>query len=154
MDSPLASPLQQQGPLVAQTTAAPQQQPAPSYDLSNYNSAVKQMQLNPQEQALYQMHLQNLHGSGGVDNPPDATNPQGSRSSLLQTTFEINGKVYNIPTVWGGKILPPDQALQMAKQYGLEKFPSYSSEQEAEARYQQMHDYMDKDTGAYLQSKK
>jgi glyoxylate carboligase len=116
--------------------------------MSNYNAAVSQMQLNPQEQALYQMHLSNLYGTGGVNNA------DGSRSSLYQTTFEIEGKNYVIPTVWGGKILPPDQALQMAKQYGLDKFPSYGSDEEAEARYQQMHGYMEKDTAAYLQGRK
>ena len=122
--------------------------------MSNYKAAVAQINLNPQEQALYQMHLQNLYGSGGVNNLPDAQNPQGSRSTLYQSTFEIDGKNYVIPTVWGGKILPPDQALQMARQYGLDKFPSYGSDKEAEARYQQMHGFMEKSAQAYFQGKK
>ena len=154
MDSPLAptSPLAPPASPLASTTAspAPASAPAaaPTYDMSNYQAATQQMKLNPQEQALYQMHLQNLHGPGGVDNP------DGSRSTLYQTTFELDGKNYVIPTVWGGKILPPDQALQMAKQYGLDKFPAYGSDKEAEARYQQMHKFMEQDTAAYFQTRK
>lgn len=106
------------------------------------------MKLTPQEQELYQRHLTNLYGIGGVDNP------DGSRSSLYQMTMEIGGKVYSLPTVWNGKILPPEQALQMAKQYGLDKFPSYETEQEAQARYDQLHGYMEKDTAAFLGGRK
>jgi hypothetical protein len=156
MPSPLAADPTQVSPLAAQngpaapaTQLAPQPAPAaPTYDMANYNAATQQMKLNPQEQALYQMHLQNLHGTGGVDNP------DGSRSTLYQTTFELDGKNYVIPTVWGGRILPPDQALQMAKQYGIDKFPSYASDQEAEARYQQMHQFMEQDTAAYFKNRK
>ena len=94
------------------------------------------------------MHLTNLYGKGGVNNP------DGSRSTLYQMTAEINGKTYVLPTVWNGQILSPQQALQQAQQYGLDKFPSYGSEQEAEARYQQMHNYMERDTETYLAGQK
>jgi hypothetical protein len=149
-DSPLASPLNSSaGPLGPPNAAAqqPQAPPAASPDLTNYNAANTAMKMNPQEQALYQMHLQNLHGSGGVDNP------DGSRSTLYQITVQFGDKTMVLPTVWGGKILPPDQAIQMAKQYGLDKFPSYGSDQEAQARYDQMHNYMEQDTAAYLKSR-
>jgi hypothetical protein len=153
MPSPLAADPTQLSPLAAQNNSAPAatapaSTAAPSYDMTNYNAANTQLKLNPQEQALYQMHLQNLHGAGGVDNP------DGSRSTLYQTTFELDGKNYVIPTVWGGKILTPDQAQQMAKQYGIDKFPSYGSDQEAEARYQQMHGFMEQDTAAYMKNRK
>ena len=157
MPSPLASDPTQTSPLAAQNAPrqqAPPQPAAPSYDMSNFQAATQQMKLNPQEQALYQMHLQNLYGAGGVDNDGSDPNlPAGSRSTLYQTTFEVEGKNYVVPTVWGGKILPPDQAFQMAQQYGLDKFPAYPSDQEAEVRYQQMHGYMEKDTATYLKSK-
>ena len=151
MPSPLASPLSAvSGPLGPMPAApAPVQQPQQSAapDLTNFNAANQAMKMSPQEQALYQMHLQNLHGPGGVDNP------DGSRSSLYQTTVEIEGKTYSLPTVWNGQIVSPQQAVQNAQQYGLDKFPSYSSDQEAQARYDQMHDYMEKDTAAYLKNR-
>ena len=147
-DSPLASPLGLSASPLGPSPAAPTQ-PAQSTapDLTNFNAASQAMKMNPQEQALYQMHLQNLHGSGGVDNP------DGSRSTLYQITAQFGDKTYVLPTVWGGKILPPDQAIQMAKQYGLDKFPAYGSDQEAQDRYDQMHNYMEQDTAAYLKSR-
>ena len=115
---------------------------------SSFEQAKTDLNLNPQEQALYQRHLTNLTGAGGVDNP------DGSRSSLFQSSVEVEGKTYNIPTVWDGKILKPADALARAKQEGIDKFPSYGSEDEAEARYGQMHDYMEKDTGQFLAARK
>lgn len=135
MPSPLALDQTQRSPMAPEH--AP---PRPRQD--NFNAAMADMKLNPQEQNLYQMHLENLHGPGGV------TNPDGSRSTLFQTTIEMDGKTYVLPTVWGGKIVSPDNAVQFARQYGLEKFPTYGSVDEAEARYQQMHQYMERDMGA------
>ncbi len=113
--------------------------------MGNYDAANKSLGMNPQEQALYQRHLTNLWGSGGVDNP------NGSRSSLFQmSTQGPDGRTYNLPTVYNGQILPPDAAYQQAQQQGLQNFPSYGSGDEAEARYQQMHGFMDKDTGAFF----
>jgi hypothetical protein len=155
MASPLAIDQTMVSPLAAQNAPAGAQAqtpapvaPAPSPDMANFNAAMQQMKLNPQEQSLYQMHLQNLHGPGGVDNA------DGSRSTLYQITAEIGGKTYVLPTVWNGQILQPEQAVQMARQYGLDKFPTYATEDEAEARYQKMHDYMEKDTAAYLKGRK
>jgi hypothetical protein len=115
---------------------------------TSFEQAKADLKLTPQEQNLYQRHLTNLTGPGGVDNP------DGSRSSLLQTTVESDGKTYNIPTVWDGKTHTGDEAWQHAKQEGLDKFPSYASEDEAEARYGRMHDYMEQDTGRFLQARK
>lgn len=105
------------------------------------------MKLTPQEKSLYQRHLTNLTGSGGVDNP------DGSRSTLFQASIEHDGKTYNIPTVWNGRILPIDQAITHVEKEGWDKFPAYANEQEAEARYQEMHKYMERDTGAFLRSR-
>jgi hypothetical protein len=110
---------------------------------SSLAAANEAMKLTPQEQALYQRHLTNLYGSGGV------TNANGSRSTLFQTSVEQDGKTYNIPTVWDGKILPPADAVKRAVAEGLDKFPSYGSEAEAEARYNKMHDFMERDTAQY-----
>ena len=113
-------------------------------DQTYFNAAHKALNLTPEEQALYQTHLTNLYGPGGVDHP------DGSRSSLYQLSFGQDGKFYNVPTVYGGQILSPDDAIARARQQGLSNFPSYGSEDEAESRYQAMHDYMGRDTQRYL----
>lgn len=100
--------------------------------------------LTPQEKFLYNMHLQNLNGTGKI------VHPDGSISSLLQMSFEKDGKFYNIPTVWGGQQLEPNDAIKAAEKVGLNKFPSYGSEEEAEARYEAMHDFLGQDTGDFI----
>jgi hypothetical protein len=119
--------------------------PQPGPRTENRNAAQTELNMTPEERALYDRHLGNLYGKGGVDNP------DGSRSTLYQANVDIDGKSYNIPTVYDGKIVPVDEAVARAKQQGLDKFPSYPTPDAAEARYMQMHDYMDKDTGAYFQ---
>jgi hypothetical protein len=125
---------------------------------SHINEADDALTLNPQEKSLYQRHLRNLYGSGGVDNP------DGTRSTLFQSVQEHNGKFYNIPTVWDGKIetqpwtnpntgetmpMPNDTALKNVEKAGWDSFPSYDTPEEADARYNQMHDFMQKDTIDY-----
>ena len=56
--------------------------------LGNYRAADKALKLTPEEQALYRRHLENLWGSGGVDNP------DGSRSSLYQAVEQGPGGQY------------------------------------------------------------
>jgi hypothetical protein len=143
MPSSLASPLDP-----AATTglgpapfAPPSSTPAPQQNLTNFNAANTAMKLTPQEQNLYQMHLKNL-AAGGV------ANPAGGTSTLYQITVQFGDKTLVIPTVWNGKIVPPEQAIELVRQYGLDKFPAYDSEQAAQARYDQMHAYMEKDLTA------
>jgi hypothetical protein len=121
---------------------------------NHFNEAMKDLKMNEQEQFLYQMHLKNLHGNSGVDHPPNRENPEGARSSLMQTTVTFGDRTYNIPTVWGGKILPVKDAIEQARKEGLDKFPSYSTREEAESRYNKMHGYMEKDTKDYLRNKR
>lgn len=102
------------------------------------------MTLSPEEKFLYNTHLQNLNGTGKI------VHPDGSISSLLQMSFEQDGKFYNIPTVVGGKQLAPNDAIKAAEQVGLDKFPAYNSEEEAEARYEAMHEFLGKDTGDFI----
>lgn len=113
---------------------------------SHFHSANANMLLTPQEQDLYLRHLSNLWGAGGVDNP------DGSRSSLSQMGIGIDGRTYNLPTVYEGRHLSPEDAIARAHTQGFGLFPSYSSEDEAERRYQQMHDYMAQDTADYLRA--
>jgi muramidase (phage lysozyme) len=115
--------------------------------LAEANAALN---LTPQEQALYQRHFSNLYGAGGVTNDgSDPDLPKGSRSTLYQSSVEHDGKTYNVPTVWDGKILPIGDALKRVEAEGWDKFPSYGSDDEAEARYGKMHDFMEKDTQQY-----
>jgi hypothetical protein len=104
--------------------------------------------LNPQEQNLYRHHLGNLVGPGGVDQP------NGARSTVLQMSFERNDRTYNIPTVWNGKVLEPDEAIKRATASGLNNFPSYRDEDTAEARYQRMHAFMNEDVRGLMQEQR
>lgn len=142
----------------------PAQQPAQAGSstapgASNLEAANSQLKMTPQERALYERHLQNLTGPGGVDNK------DGSRSSLYQSVQEHNGRFYNIPTVWNGRIetqkwrdpkngkvwdVPNKAALANVEREGWDKFPSYSTPEEADARYEKMHQFMEKDTAAVL----
>jgi hypothetical protein len=106
------------------------------------------LNLTPEETALYQHHLKNLTGNGKV------MNADGSVSTIYAITETIDGKTYTLPTVWGGKILEPDAAVEKAKKIGLDKFPSYATPDDAMARSQEMHRFMEKDTAQYLSQQK
>ena len=115
-------------------------------DTTQFEAAVQQLRLTPQEQALYQRHLMNLYGAGKV------VHPDGGISTLYQMSITgPDNKTYNIPTVYDGKIVDPDDAIRRARKAGLWQFPSYLSQALAEDRYQQMHHYMDRDVGRYRQ---
>lgn len=116
--------------------------------MRNYHAANRLLRFSPQESDFYGRHLRNLWGPGGVDNP------DGSRSTLYQTTIDADGRSYTIPTVWDGQILPVEEAIKRVQSVGWDQFPSYSSPEEAESRYQQMHGFIDRDMGAYWQSRK
>lgn len=111
-------------------------------------TASENLKLNARERNLYQRHLTNLYGTGGV------TGEMGNRSTLMATTVGFGGRTYLIPTVWGGKILDDDQAILKAKKLGLRNFPQYKSVEEAQARYSKMHDYMDMDVEAYVNAQR
>jgi hypothetical protein len=105
--------------------------------------ATKEMNLNEQEQFLYQHHLDNF-AKGGVSSAGGT-----KTSSLLAITVgsadKSDPKTYVVPTIWDNKVLSKDEAIQRADDLGLEKFPSYDSREQANARYSQMHRYMDED---------
>lgn len=111
--------------------------------LKGFRLAQENLKLNRRETRLYQRHLGNLWGKGGVDND------LGGRSTLLATTVGLGNRTYIIPTVWDGKILSTDDALKRARKEGLARFPSYSSQAKADARYNKMHEFMDMDTEGY-----
>ena len=109
----------------------------------HFDEANTQLHLTPQEQFLYQTHLDNLNGPGKV------RQPNGAISSLLQTSQEHNGQFYNVPTVWDGKEHTEDEAADHAAAVGWDKWPAYPTRDAAEARYQVMHDYLDRDVKDY-----
>jgi hypothetical protein len=55
------------------------------------------------------------------------------------------GKVWDIPN---------QTALKNVEDAGWENFPSYATPQEADARYEQMHEYLGRDTGDYLRGRR
>jgi hypothetical protein len=115
-----------------------------SFDrISNLQKAQRNLKLNKRETRLYERHLTNLYGSGGIDNG------LGSRATLLTQTVTEKGRTYVIPTIWDGKVLGPEQALKRARKEGLARFPAYSSVEKAEKRYRDMHEYMDMDGERY-----
>ena len=117
--------------------------------MSPLEQAQQQLNLTPQERALYERHLENLRGAGKVEHP------DGSVSTLYQMNVTgPDGRAYNIPSVYDGQILHPEQAIQRAAQQGWNFFPSYKTPEEAEARYQAMHPYFDQDVSAYLAERK
>lgn len=111
---------------------------------SNLPSApgMKSLGLTPQEQFLYQWHVNNITGQNGGK---AVHNSDGSTSTILQMSEPVNGKWYNVPSVWDGKKHTEDQAFDHAAKMGWDKWPSYATEKEAEARYQKMHAFMEKD---------
>jgi hypothetical protein len=122
---------------LARQPKPPLEKPKPPLE-ENYAAATRQLKLNPQEQYLYQTHLENLD-KGGVPNP------KGGTSTLFVTTVGVGGRTYVIPTVWDMQIMSPQEAEMRALSEGIEKFPSYKSEAEAEKRYKRMHEYMEQD---------
>lgn len=132
-------------------------------DLSNLHAAQRDMNLTPQEHDLYRRHLGNLWGPGGVTN----AGPEPSRSSLYTGVEQHGGQFYNVPTVWNGKRevepytrpdgstldVPNATALGNVAQAGWNTFPSYATPEQADARYDQMHNYMDRDTGNYFRGR-
>lgn len=134
---------------LAATSAAPAPQSfastVPPQSVSSFNQAVSQLGLTPQEQFLYQHHLDNLWGGGRV------VQPGGDVSTVLQAVVQgPDGRYYNIPTVWNGAALPVDQALQQAAQAGWQQWPGYATPEAADARYMAMHGLMERDTAAWL----
>lgn len=71
------------------------------------------LRMTPQERGLYERHLANLQGSGKVQHD------NGAISTLYQLSTEgPDGTTYNIPSVYQGSIVTPEQAVMKAEQQG------------------------------------
>lgn len=115
------------------------EQPYGPGDSRHFIAADRELHLTEPERNLYLRHLMNLWEG------KDYLHPDGSRSTLYSSTVERDGRTYVIPSVYGGAVLDQDAAVNLADAAGLDQFPAYSSEEEAQARYQRMHQFMDRD---------
>jgi hypothetical protein len=118
--------------------------PPPTRYSNNFSAAMSTLNMTPQEQNLYQHHLDNLSGDGKV------TQPNGDISTVLQAVVGHDGLFYNIPLVWDGKTLSPDDAAKRAGAQGWQNWPAYATADAADARYAQMHNFMEKDTANFI----
>lgn len=111
--------------------------------LKNMLEATRALELSPQEADLYSRHLHALHENHGF------THQDGSVSTLMATTVNIDGRERLIPTVVDGRIVSPSEAVEAAVAGGIERYPSYASPEEAKSRYDKMHEYMDRDVDVH-----
>lgn len=112
---------------------------------SPFERAVRSLSLSPQEQYLYFHHLNNLYGPGKV------ITPGGDVSTVQQAVVSgPGGMYYSIPTIWDGQALDAVSAAQRASQVGWQQFPAYRSPEDAQARYDAMHSFIDEDTASWL----
>jgi len=96
------------------------------------------LNMTPQEQYLWSHHTGNVD-LGGYQQPT------GGHSSLYATTQGIDDRTYVLPTIYDAQPVEPDEALRRAMAAGIDKFPSYATLEEANARYNRMHDFMEND---------
>ena len=88
---------------------------------------------------------------------------------MYQAVEPHEGRFYNVPTVWSGRIetqpwtrpsdrrvfdIPNETAIRNIENVGWGNFPSYATPEEADARYDKMHQYMEKDTADYFRNRK
>lgn len=72
-------------------------------------------------------------------NHPLVKNPDGSSSNVLTATFEMSGTHYVIPTMVEGKRLSGKEAVAVAKAYGLDRYPSFKTAEEALGHSKKIH---------------
>lgn len=108
------------------------------------NSATRELGLSDQEKFLYEHHLDNLHAGLGYHHQ------DGSISTVLGTTVGIGDRTYMIPRVHERAIVPVGEAVDIARMRGLSNYPSYDSPEQARARYDKMHEYMDRDVRDHI----
>lgn len=106
-------------------------------------TAMRGLDLTPQEMNLYRHHLEHLAPGERFQSRNELGQPEGTTSTVYQMTTEQDGKVYNVPTIWHGKRLSPRDARKYIGK--LSNWPSYSSEEEAQRRYDEMHGAMELD---------
>tara|TARA_R110000751_G_scaffold84251_1_gene168684 strand:- start:3232 stop:3570 length:339 start_codon:yes stop_codon:yes gene_type:complete len=63
---------------------------------------------------------------------PFVENEDGSRSNVKLGTFSANNRIFVIPTMVNGGLLDNDTAWMVAEKYGLNRYPSFKKEEEAQ----------------------
>jgi len=86
---------------------------------TNFDAANKSLNMTPQEQALYQRHLTNFYGTGGVDNSDGSRSPtsrtdhhrlrplSGTTSGWTPAPCLTTAKLIGAVSPWLLTILPP-----------------------------------------------
>lgn len=70
---------------------------------------------------------------------PYVKNKDGSTSNVLLGGFEIDGKHYVIPTMVEGKKLSDAAAVRLAESFGLENYPTFDTQEEADEYAKRIH---------------
>jgi len=77
-----------------------------------------------------------IFGSRGMGPLPNAgvrvQNPDGSFSTERTIGTNIDGREYVLPTLLGGVQVPPETAVRVARRTGLNKYPSFTTPDQAE----------------------
>jgi hypothetical protein len=110
----------------------PEQYPYPKTDWT------RGLGMTQQEQFMIQHHRNNL-AKGGVKNP------DGSTSTYKSIGVTVGDRYYMLPTIWDNKEVSAQEAVSRAQKVGFDRFPSYDTPEQGEARYQQLHGYMERD---------
>ena len=69
----------------------------------------------------------------------------GQSSNVLTTTVEFDGRHFVIPQMVDGEVLSMDEAIGVARQKGLDKYPNFESAEAADSYSQYIHDKVDED---------
>lgn len=76
-------------------------------------------------------------------NHPFVNNEDGTQSNVVTSTVGFGDRTFVIPTMVDGKQLDIDEAISTARSHGLDKYPSFSSEEDANTFSQNIHDKID-----------
>jgi hypothetical protein len=74
---------------------------------------------------------------------PFVKNPDGGSSNVMMAGVGLEGKEYVIPTMVNGKQLSIEEAVEVARKAGLDKYPSFSTAKEADDFAQKNHGSID-----------
>jgi len=70
---------------------------------------------------------------------PFVDNKDGSKSNVKISTYQFDDDHILIPTMVEGKQLSDDEAISVAKKFGLHMYPKFKSAEEANKYAEQIH---------------
>ena len=74
---------------------------------------------------------------------PYVVNEDGSRSNIRTTTVGVDDRHYVLPSMVQGTQYYGGEPFDIAKSYGLHKYPSFETPEEADAYSRYIHDKVD-----------